>query len=73
MKVSAEVHRIIKCTIYSAVFFCCCCYFFTSGGGVDDVLVRLVFIEQIIKNMNSKHIQCQTSTGVLGIVNEFDQ
>ena len=71
MKVSAEVHKFIKCTIYSAVGFFC--YFFISDGGVDDVLVRLVFIEQIIKDTNSKHIQCQISTGVLGIVNEFDQ
>ena len=33
MEVSVEVHKIIKCTIYSTVFF----FFFTSGGGVDDV------------------------------------
>ena len=27
-------------------------YFFTSGVGVDDVMVRLSFIEQIIKDAN---------------------
>ena len=27
-------------------------YFFTSGVGFDDVLVRLSFIEQIIKDAN---------------------
>ena len=45
MKVSAEVHKIIKCSMYSTVFS-------TSGGGVDDVLVRLSLIEQIIKDAN---------------------
>ena len=46
MKVSVEVHKIIKCTIYSTVFF------FTSGGGVDDMLVRLSLIKKIVKDTN---------------------
>ena len=37
MEVSVEVHKIIKCAIYSTVFF-------NSGGSVDDVLVRLSLI-----------------------------
>ena len=41
MEVSVEVHKIIKCAIYST--------FSPSGGGVDDVLVRFSFVEQIIK------------------------
>ena len=45
MEVSAEVHKIIICTIYSTVFF-------TSGGSVDDVLVRLLLIEEIISDAN---------------------
>ena len=45
MKVSVEVHKIIKCAIYSLTFF-------PSGGGVDDVLVRLSLIKQIIKDVN---------------------
>ena len=61
MKVSVEVHKIIKCTISSTIFF-------TLGGGVDDKLVRLPLIEQIIKDVNLmcisfsvKHPQYQTS------------
>ena len=49
MKVSAEVHKIIKYTIYSTALF------FTTlflGVGVDDVLVSLSLIEQIIKDVN---------------------
>ena len=45
MKVSVEVHKIIKCAIYSTIFS-------PSGGGFDDVLVRLSLIEQIIKDVN---------------------
>ena len=44
MKASVEVHKIIKCAIYSTSFF-------PSGGGFD-VLVRLSLIEQIIKDVN---------------------
>ena len=44
MEVSVEVHKIIKCAIYSIIFF-------TSGGGVDDMLVRLPLIKQIIKDV----------------------
>ena len=40
MKVSVEVHKIIKCAIYSTI------------DGVDDVLVRLPLIEQIIKDVS---------------------
>ena len=58
MEVSAEVHKVIKCTIYITVFL------FTSGGGVDDLLVRLLIKQKLI-------IQCQTSTGISRIVNEF--
>ena len=45
MEVSVEVHKIIKCAIYSTVFF-------PLGGGVDGMLVRLLLIEQIIKDVN---------------------
>ena len=45
MDVSVEIHKIIKCAIYSTLFF-------TSGGGVDDVLVKLSLIEQFIKDAN---------------------
>ena len=45
MEVSVEVHKIIKCAIYSIVFF-------PSGGGSNDVSVRFSLIEQIIKDVN---------------------
>ena len=47
MKVSFEVHKIIKCAIYSTVLS-------PSGGGddVDDALMRLLLIKQIIKDVN---------------------
>ena len=45
MEVSVEVHKIIKCAIYGTIFF-------HSGGGVDDVLVRLLLMEQIIKDVS---------------------
>ena len=45
MEISVEVHKIIRCTVYSITFF-------TSGEDVDDVLVRLSLIEQIIKDAN---------------------
>ena len=67
MRVSVEVHKIIKCATYSLAFF-------PSGGGVDDVLVRLSLIKQIIKNVNlmciafsAKHPQLY----IFGIVNVF--
>ena len=47
----------IKCAIYNAVLF-------PSDGGVDEVLGRLSFIKQIIKDVNlmcisfsAKHLQ----------------
>ena len=49
MEVSVEIHKIIKCSIYSTAFL-------TSGGAVDDVLVRLSLIEQIIKCASSMSI-----------------
>ena len=49
MEVSVEVHKIIKCVIYSIVFF-------PSGGGFHDMLVRLSLIEQIIKDINLMYI-----------------
>ena len=49
MEVSIEVHKVIKCAIYSTVFF-------PSGGGVEDVLVRLPLIEKIIKDVNLRYI-----------------
>ena len=49
-----EVHKIIKCAIYSTAFSSF--FFFTSGGGVGDVLVRLLLIEQIIKDANLMNI-----------------
>ena len=45
MEVSVEVHKIIKCAIYST-------FFFLSGGGVDDVPGRFSLIEQINKDVN---------------------
>ena len=45
MEVSVEVHKIIKCTIYSTVLF-------ASGGSVDDVLIRLSSTEQMITDAN---------------------
>ena len=45
MQVSAEVRKSIKCAIYNTIFF-------TSGGGVDYVLVKLLLIEQIMKDVN---------------------
>ena len=44
MEVSAEVHKNIKCAIYSIDFF-------PSGGGVDDVLARLSIIKQMINDI----------------------
>ena len=46
MEVSAEAHKIIKCTIYGTVFF------FTSSGVVDDVLVRSSLITKIVKDVS---------------------
>ena len=46
MGVSVEVHKIIKCAIYSIAVF-------PSGGVAEDVLVRLPLMKQIIKNINS--------------------
>ena len=67
MEVSVEVHKIIKCA-YNTVFF-------PAGGGVDDMLVRLSLIKPIIEyvNFDVPFIQCQISTYILGIVNEFVQ
>ena len=66
MEVSVEVDKISKCAIYNTVFF-------PSGGGDDDVLVKLLLIKQITKDVNLMCFQCQTSTDILGIVNEFVQ
>ena len=65
MKVSVEVRKIIKCAIYSTVFF------FTFGGGIDDVLVNRTNHQGC--QFDEYFIQCQTSTDISGIVNEFDQ
>ena len=65
MKVSVEVRKIIKCAIYSTVFF------FTFGGGIDDVLVNRANHQGC--QFDEYFIQCQTSTDISGIVNEFDQ
>ena len=52
MGVSAEAHKIFKCSVYS--------------GGVDDVLLRLPLIELIIKDANLMPnwclFPCQTAT-----------
>ena len=47
--------------------------FFPSGG--DDVFMRLSLIKQINQGcqFDVYFIQCQTSTDILGIVNEFIQ
>ena len=65
MKVYVEVRKIIKCAIYSTVFF------FTFGGGIDDVLVNRTNHQGC--QFDEYFIQCQTSTDISGIVNEFDQ
>ena len=65
MKVSVEVRKIIKGAIYSTVFF------FTFGGGIDDVLVNRTNHQGC--QFDEYFIQCQTSTDISGIVNEFDQ
>ena len=65
MKVSVEVRKIIKCAIHSTVFF------FTFGGGIDDVLVNRTNHQGC--QFDECFIQCQTSTDISGIVNEFDQ
>ena len=65
MKVSVEVRKIIKCAIYSTVFF------FTFGGGIDDVVVNRTNHQGC--QFDEYFIQCQTSTDISGIVNEFDQ
>ena len=65
MKVSVEVRKIIKCAIHSTVFF------FTFGGGIDDVLVNRTNHQGC--QFDEYFIQCQTSTDISGIVNEFDQ
>ena len=46
MEVSFEVHKIIKFTMYNTVFF-------TSGENVDEMLVRLLLIEENIEDANS--------------------
>ena len=65
MKVPVEVRKIIKCAIYSTVFF------FTFGGGIDDVVVNRTNHQGC--QFDEYFIQCQTSTDISGIVNEFDQ
>ena len=46
MEVSVEVHKIVKCTIFSTVFF----FYFSIGVG--DVLMWLLLLEKIIKDVN---------------------
>ena len=69
MEVSFEIDKISKCAIYIQYRL------FPSGGGVDDMLMRLPLIKRIIKDVNLMllFIQCQTSTDILGVVNEFVQ
>ena len=45
MEISFEVHKIIKCALYSTIFF-------PSDRCVDDVFVRLLLMEQIIKDVS---------------------
>ena len=67
MKVSFEVDKIIKCAITIL--------FSPSGGGVDGVMMRLSLIKKNYQGcqIDVHFIQCQTSTDILGIVNEFVQ
>ena len=44
MEVSVEIHKIIKCAIYSTVLS-------PSGGGFDDALVRLLLIKQSFRDV----------------------
>ena len=68
MEVSVDVHKIIKCAIYSIIFF-------PSGGGVHDVSVRLSLIKKNYQwcQFDVHCIQYQTSTHILRIMNEFVQ
>ena len=50
MKVSVEVQKIIKFTIYIYIYIY---IYITLGRCVDGVLVRLPLIKQIIKDANS--------------------
>ena len=62
-----KVHKIVKWTLYSTTFF-------TSGGAVDkigEIIVNRTIYQECQLDMHS--IQCQRSTYIPGIVNEFVQ
>ena len=61
---SVELHIIIKFTMYNTIFF-------TSGGGVGEVVVNQTNYQGW--QFNVRFIQCQTSTDISGIANEFVQ
>ena len=65
MEVSFEVDKIIKCAIYSTVFF------LQVVMTCDEVVVNKTNYQEC--QFDVHFIQCQTSTDILGIVNEFFQ
>ena len=64
MEFPVEVHKIIKFTIYNTIFF-------TSSGSVGEVVVNRTNDQR--SQFDVHFIQCQTSTDISGIVNEFVQ
>ena len=65
MEVSFEVDKIIKCAIYSTVFS------LQVVMTCDEVVVNKTNYQEC--QFDVHFIQCQTSTDILGIVNEFFQ
>ena len=65
MEVSFEVDKIIKCAIYSTVFS------LQVVMTCDEVVVNKTNYQEC--QFDVHFIQCQTSTDILGIVNEFVQ
>ena len=68
MEVSVEVLKSIKCAIYSAVFFHFRWWYWWR---VDEVVVNWTSYQGC--QFDVHFIQCQTSTDILGIMNEFVQ
>ena len=68
MKVSVEAHKIKECTIYSNFFF----YFrYRYWWNVNEVDVDRTNYPGC--QFDVYFIQCQTSTDILGIMNDFVQ
>ena len=67
MKVYVEVHKIIKCAIYSTVF----AFKWRCWWRVDEVAVNRTNYQGCQLDLN--FIQCQTYTDISGIMNEIAQ